>query len=106
MSPWQSFWISISGPIWGSTGAAIVWGIGEQQASGLLRALGYVGFLLNLFNMIPIGFLDGGSIWRAIKTMRLGGTPARANAATAIYVGLAVLLVLGMVAAHVPQHRL
>ena len=47
--------------------------------------------------MIPIGFLDGGSIWRAIKTMRLGGTPGKANAATAVYVGLAALLVLGMV---------
>ena len=106
MSPWQSFWISISGPLWGSAGAAAVWGIGEQQSSGLLRALGYVGFLLNLFNMIPIGFLDGGSIWRAIKTMRLGGTPGKATTATVVYVGLAALLVIGMVAAHVPQHRL
>ena len=65
-------------------------------------ALGYVGFLLNLFNLIPIGFLDGGSIWRAIKTMRLGGTPGKANLATALYVGLAALLVLGMIGAHVP----
>ena len=105
MSPWQSFWISISGPLWGSAGAAIVWGIGEQQNSGLLQALGYVGFLLNLFNMIPIGFLDGGSVWRAIKTMRLGGTPGKATTATVVYVGLAALLVIGMVAAHVPQHR-
>jgi Zn-dependent protease len=106
MSPWQSFWISISGPFWGSAGAAIVWGIGEQQNSGLLQALGYVGFLLKLYNMIPIGFLDGGSIWRAIKTMRLGGTPGKATTATVVYVGLAALLVIGMVAAHVPQHRL
>jgi Zn-dependent protease len=106
MSPWQSFWISISGPLWGSAGAAVVWGIGEQQSSGFLQALGYVGFLLNLFNMIPIGFLDGGSIWRAIKTMRLGGTPGKATTATVVYVGLAALLVIGMVAAHVPQHRL
>ena len=106
MSPWQSFWISLAGPLWGSAGAAAVWGIGEQQHSGLLQALGYVGFLLNLFNMIPIGFLDGGSIWRAIKTMRLGGTPGKATTATVVYVGLAALLVIGMVAAHVPQHRL
>jgi Zn-dependent protease len=106
MSPWQSFWISMSGPLWGSAGAAAVWGIGEQQGSRLLQALGYVGFLLNLFNMIPIGFLDGGSVWRAIKTMRLGGTPGKATTATVVYVGLAALLVIGMVAAHVPQHRL
>jgi Zn-dependent protease len=106
MSPWQSFWISMSGPLWGSVGAAAVWGIGEQRGSGLLQALGYVGFLLNLFNMIPIGFLDGGSIWRAIKTMQLGGTPGKATTATVVYVGLAALLVIGMVAAHVPQNRL
>jgi membrane-associated protease RseP (regulator of RpoE activity) len=69
-------------------------------------ALGYVGFLLNLFNLIPIGFLDGGSIWRAIKTMRLGGTPGKANLAFVLYFGLAALLVIGMIGAHVPQHRL
>ena len=106
MSPWQSFWISYSGPLWGSVGAALVWAIGEQQDSQFLMALGYVGFLLNLFNLIPIGFLDGGSIWRAIKTMRLGGTPGKANIAMVLYVGLAALLVLGMIGAHVPQHRL
>ena len=103
MSPWQSFWISFSGPLWGSVGAALVWAVGEQQNSHLLQALGYVGFLLNLFNLIPIGFLDGGSIWRAIKTMRLGGTPGKANLATGLYAALAALLVVGMFAAHVPS---
>jgi Zn-dependent protease len=106
MNPWQSFWISYAGPLVGTVGAAVLWVVGEQQGSHLFQALGYVGFLLNLFNLLPVGFLDGGSIWRAIKTMRLGGTPGRASGATALYVGLAALLVLGMVAAHVPQHRL
>ena len=106
MNPWQSFWISIAGPMWGGAAAAVVWGIGEHDGSRLLQAFGYVGFLLNLFNMLPIGFLDGGSAWRAIRTMRLGGTPDKAMVATAAYVGLAALLVIGMVAAHVPQHRL
>ena len=106
MNPWQSFWISFAGPLWGGVGSAVIWAIGEQQSSRLLQALGYAGFLLNLFNMLPIGFLDGGSIWRAIKTMRVGGTPAKANVAMAAYVALAGLLLLGMVAAHVPQNRL
>ena len=106
MNPWQSFSISFAGPFWGSVGAAAVWAVGEQQQSGLLQALGYVGFLLNLINLAPIGILDGGSIWRAIKTMRLGGTPGKARLATALYLGLAALLVVGMFAAHVPQHRL
>ena len=106
MNPWQSFWISFAGPLWGGAGSAVIWAVGEQQGSRLLQALGYAGFLLNLFNMLPVGFLDGGSIWRAIKTMRLGGTPGKANAALAFYVLLAALLLLGMVAAHVPQNRL
>ena len=106
MSPWQSFWIAYAGPAWGSVGAVLVWLVGEQQGSQLLQALGYVGFLLNLINLIPVGILDGGSIWRSIKTMRLGGTPGKAQLATAAYLGLAALLVIGMFAAHVPQHRL
>jgi Zn-dependent protease len=106
MSPWQSFWISYAGPAWGGVGAALVWLAGEQQGSRLLQALGYVGFLLNLINLLPFGILDGGSIWRSITTMRLGGTPGKAQLATALYLGLAALLVVGMFAAHVPQHRL
>ena len=106
MNPWQSFWISYAGPALGSVGALFVWLVGEQQQSHLLQALGYVGFLLNLINLAPIGILDGGSIWRAIKTMRLGGTPGKAQLATVLYRGLAALLVIGMVAAHVPQQRL
>jgi Zn-dependent protease len=110
MSPWQSFWISFAGPFWGSVGAASVWAVGEQQGSRLLQALGYVGFMLNLINLAPVslGFitLDGGSIWRSIKTMRLGGTPRKAQLAMVAYFGLAALLVIGMIAAHVPQNRL
>ena len=106
MNPWQNFWISYAGPLWGSVGAVCVWLVGEQQGSRLLQALGYVGFLLNLINLLPVGILDGGSIWRSIKTMRRGGTPGKAQLATAAYAGLAALLVIGMFAAHVPQNRL
>ena len=106
MGPWQSAWISLAGPITGGLGSAICWVYGEQQNSALLQALGYVGFLLNLFNLLPVGILDGGAIWRSIKTMRLGGTPGKANTILVVYLGLAALLLLGMVGAHVPQHRL
>jgi Zn-dependent protease len=106
MNPWQSAWISLAGPLYGSAGAAVCWLVGEQRDSGLLQALGYTGFMLNLFNLIPIGILDGGSIWRSIKTMRLGGTPGKATAVSIVYFGLAALLLAGMVGAHIPQHRL
>ncbi len=40
--------------------------------SRLLIALAYTGFLLNLFNLIPVRPLDGGFMWRSVKTLRLG----------------------------------
>jgi Zn-dependent protease len=98
--------VGLAGPVLGSAAALVPLGIYAAGGSDLFLALAYVGFLLNLFNLIPIGILDGGSMWRAIKTMRLGGTPGKAQLATAAYLGLAALLVIGMFAAHVPQHRL
>ena len=49
----RAAWISLAGPITGALGAAICWVYGEQQGSALLQALGYVGFMLNLFNLTP-----------------------------------------------------
>jgi Zn-dependent protease len=100
---WREAQIALAGPLVGSAGAAAVWAYGEATDSRAILALAFLGFLLNLFNLLPIGFLDGGSIWRAIKTMRLGGTPAKATVGTLVYVGLAALLVLGMNATHVPR---
>ena len=42
----------------------LIWA--EQVDSNLLRALAYIGFLLNLFNLIPIVPLDGG---RAVSAL-------------------------------------
>ncbi|HZR90788.1 MAG TPA: site-2 protease family protein [Gaiellaceae bacterium] len=106
LNPWQHAWIALAGPLVGSAGAAAVWGAGEASHSQLLQALGYTGFFLNLFNLVPIGFLDGGQIWRSLHYLRLGGAPRRAALVGAVYGSLAVLLVAGMFAAHVAQSRL
>ena len=63
---WREARVAIAGPILGSLGAAAVWGIGEAYDSDLLRALAFVGFFLNLFNLLPFGPLDGGRIVAAI----------------------------------------
>ena len=42
------------------------WSIGEATNSDLLRALAYIGFFLNLFNLLPVVPLDGG---RAMAAM-------------------------------------
>jgi Zn-dependent protease len=106
LTPWQHAWIALAGPLVGSAGAGAVLGIGEAIHSPLLRALGYTGFLLNLFNLLPIGILDGGQITRCFRYLRLGGAQNRAAIVGAVYGGLAVLLLAGMFAAHVAQHRL
>jgi Zn-dependent protease len=63
---WREAQIAIAGPIVGSLGAAAVWLIGEQMDSDLFRALGFTGFFLNLFNLLPVVPLDGGRIVAAV----------------------------------------
>ncbi len=58
----KAAWLGIAGPIVGSVGALAVWGAGVVFDSDLLVALAFTGFLLNLFNLIPVFPLDGGWI--------------------------------------------
>jgi Zn-dependent protease len=57
---WKEARVALAGPILGSVGAAVCWAAGAALDSDLLIALAFVGFLLNLFNLIPIVPLDGG----------------------------------------------
>jgi Zn-dependent protease len=57
---WREAQVALAGPIVGSLGAAAAWGLGEAFDSEFLVALAFVGFLLNLFNLLPIVPLDGG----------------------------------------------
>ena len=58
--------VGLAGPVLGTLGAALVLGLGEYTNSDLLRAAGHTGFLLNLFNLLPIVPLDGGRAMAAI----------------------------------------
>lgn len=57
---WKEARVGLAGPILGSVGAAACWIAAELTGSELLMALAFVGFFLNLFNLIPITPLDGG----------------------------------------------
>ena len=57
---WTEAKVGLAGPVLGSVGALAVLVWAEQVDSNLLRALAYVGFLLNLFNLVPVVPLDGG----------------------------------------------
>ncbi len=111
--PWRNALVSVAGPVAGGAGALAFLIYGNAVDSDLFRALAYVGFLLNLFNLIPIGYLDGGHILRAWRILKAGGgraTPADARRLSTIVaaytVALIAALALGMVASHVPQTRL
>jgi Zn-dependent protease len=106
INPWQHALIALAGPFSGGLGAAAVLLVGESDGSSLLQALAYFGFMLNLINLAPLWILDGAQIARSIGYLRRGGAPGRAAVIGTLYAGLAVALVLGMLAAHVPQHRL
>jgi Zn-dependent protease len=58
--------VGLAGPILGSIGAAAVAVAAAITGSPLLQALAYTGFLLNLFNLLPVVPLDGG---RAMAAM-------------------------------------
>jgi Zn-dependent protease len=111
--PWVNAKVSLAGPIAGGVGAFGCLAAGEAADSDLLRALAYTGFLLNLFNLLPIGILDGGHILSSWRVLWAGGgasTPARARQRANLVAIASVLtvaaLVAGMLAAHVPQDRL
>ncbi|HVF02798.1 MAG TPA: site-2 protease family protein [Rubrobacteraceae bacterium] len=52
--------VGLAGPILGSLGALGAWGIYEITQEPLFLGLAYVGFFLNLFNLLPMLPLDGG----------------------------------------------
>jgi Zn-dependent protease len=58
--------VGLAGPVLGSLGAAVCLLVAEGSHSSFFRALAYVGFLINLFNLLPVLPLDGG---RAMAAM-------------------------------------
>jgi Zn-dependent protease len=64
---WIEAIVGIGGPILGSIGALACEGIYQATGNQLFRALAYTGFMLNLFNLTPVGFLDGGRIASALS---------------------------------------
>ena len=104
--PWQTVRVAIAGPILGGAAAFVIYLLAQSRGSDFLYALAYFGFFLNLLNMVPVGIFDGGAIWRSARFLRLGGGRNLALASYALYFATAAMLVLGMVASHVPQNRL
>jgi membrane-associated protease RseP (regulator of RpoE activity) len=113
LTPLRSGLISLAGPFVGSIGAAVVWAASAMHGSDKLQVLANIGFLLNAFNLLPIGFLDGGHVttsireaWRMPVIRFEGGVPmqafapdrARALQLFTLYAGLAGAVVICLLA--------
>ncbi len=64
---WMEAWVGFGGPLLGTVGALAAEGLYQLTGNDLYRGLAYTGFFLNLFNLAPIGFLDGGRIVTALS---------------------------------------
>jgi Zn-dependent protease len=104
-NPWQTARVAIAGPIVGGLGALAFWVAGEATGSDLLVALAYVGFLLNLINLLPFSILDGGHVWRSTRWMYYGGGRERAYISGFLYAATALLLAIAAYKAYLPQNR-
>jgi len=59
--------VGLAGPILGSIATLVPLGIWLATGSDFWRALAYVGFFINLFNLVPILPLDGGRAMAALS---------------------------------------
>jgi Zn-dependent protease len=59
--------VGLAGPILGSLAALVPLGIWLATGEELWRALAYIGFFLNLFNLLPVVPLDGGRAMAALS---------------------------------------
>jgi Zn-dependent protease len=66
---WHEARLALAGPIVGSLGAAAFYAIGVAEDSNRLKAIAFLGFFINLFNLLPIVPLDGG---RAVAALHPG----------------------------------
>jgi Zn-dependent protease len=97
--------VGLAGPILGTAGTLIPVAIWLATGSDFWRALAYVGFFINLINLLPVLPLDGG---RALAVLGpkvwIVGIPA-AVAATVIFLGPIMLLFVLLLGGPELYHR-
>ncbi len=96
-------YVGIAGPFAGTLSALGCYWLARSSDSHLLLALAYAGFMINLFNMIPISPLDGGRI-TAIISPRVWLLGAPLLAALFLYSPSPMLILIAVLA--FPQIKL
>jgi Zn-dependent protease len=64
---WMEACVGMGGPMLGSLGALVSNSLGELFDAPVFIALAWFGYFLNLFNLTPVGMLDGGRIVTALS---------------------------------------
>ncbi|MCK4412673.1 MAG: site-2 protease family protein [Candidatus Eisenbacteria sp.] len=64
---WVEAMVAFGGPVLGSLAALACLGVGLAVGSRFWQSLAFSGFLINLFNLLPVNPLDGGRITAAIS---------------------------------------
>ncbi|MEP7071124.1 MAG: site-2 protease family protein [Verrucomicrobiota bacterium] len=64
---WMEAWVGIGGPLFGTLAAMVAHVAGLATGIPLLIAVAWSGYFLNLFNLAPVGMLDGGRIVTALS---------------------------------------
>lgn len=62
-------WMALGGPMAGGAVAVLLHGAGVWMDSTFLILMGLIGYMLNLFNLFPVGQLDGGRVALAISPL-------------------------------------
>lgn len=102
---WIESQVGIGGPMLGTLGSGICYLVYLATNNPLFCALAHVGFLLNLFNLAPVGFLDGGRIVTALSPWLwiVGFVILLVLAATQIVAGHLSLILILILIASVPR---
>src|SRR3954469_16638860 len=93
---WVDACVGIGGPIFGALGSLACEVVYLATGYELFRALAYSGFFLNLFNLAPIGFLDGGRIATALSPWLWIAGLVIVGAMAVLHPNFVVLLILVM----------
>jgi Zn-dependent protease len=91
--------VGIGGPVAGTLAAMACWAVFRATDEPIWCALAYVGFFLNLFNLIPLSPLDGGRVAGAIS--RWLWIPGLLILGTALWFRFSPILVLVVIMAAV-----
>jgi Zn-dependent protease len=93
---WVEAQVGIGGPMLGTLGAGVCYLIYLATDNAMFAALAYSGFFLNLFNLMPVGFLDGGRIVTALSPWLWVAGFAILAAMTILHPNLLLILILVM----------